>query len=124
MAQYAIAFDLNTTAMRAAGMTKTQIVAVYQQEIPHALATCGFNVHPQGSLYHTVAEQDPIQALMQLQRRLQQEAPQFCQYVRRVHVFRLEEWSDVTALISNHGAEGAPDPEEEFEEDELSSTNA
>lgn len=52
MAQYAIAFDLNTKAMKAAGLKDADITRVYQTEIPEALASCGFTVHPQGSLYH------------------------------------------------------------------------
>ncbi|EKO3931272.1 hypothetical protein GAW91_001878 [Vibrio fluvialis] len=121
MAQYAIAFDLDTKAMTAAGMTRSQITAVYQTEIPTALSNCGFTAHPQGSLYHTEAEQDPITAIMQLQGSLQGDAPTFCQYVKSVHVFRMDEWSDVTPLIANKHAAGTPNAEEEFEEQDYSS---
>jgi len=119
MAQYAIAFDLDTTAMTGSGMTRAEITNVYQVEIPSALAGCGFTAHPQGSLYHTESEQNPINAIMQLQSALQTNAPRFCQYVRRVHVFRMEEWSDVTTLISNQAAAPSPTPEEELAEQEL-----
>jgi virulence-associated protein VapD len=121
MAQYAIAFDLNTRAMRQAGLTDAEITAVYQTEIPAALAGSGFTAHPQGSLYHTVAEHDPITAVMTLQSNLHNNAPRFCQYVRRVHVFRMEEWSDVTALIATEpcGAAQSPTPEEEIDEQEI-----
>jgi virulence-associated protein VapD len=119
MAQYAIAFDLDTVAMTTAGMSNADKTNVYQVEIPHALAGCGFTAHPQGSLYHTESEQNPINAIMQLQSALQTNAPRFCQYVRRVHVFRMEEWSDVTALISNQDAAPSPTPEEEIAEQEL-----
>ena len=118
MAQYAIAFDLDTTAMRNAGLTQSQITGIYQTEIPQALGACGFTAHPQGSLYHTESEQDPITALMQLQSTLKKQAPLFCQYVRRVHVFRMEEWSDVTPLIAEHEAAGEPTAEEEVNEQE------
>src|SRR6185436_1364729 len=100
MAQYAIAFDLDTAGMKNAGLNASDITTVYQTEIPHALASCGFTAHPQGSLYHTVSEANPISALMKLQGALKSLAPTFCQYVRRVHVFRMEVWSDVTPLIS------------------------
>jgi virulence-associated protein VapD len=116
MAQYAIAFDLDTAAMADDGITPAQRTNIYQTEIPTALAASGFTVHPQGSLYHTEAEHDPINALMTLQTTLKSQAPRFCQYVRRVHVFRMEEWSDVTALISNHPAAPEPDAEEEIAE--------
>lgn len=117
MAQYAIAFDLDTAGMTAAGFSRAQIVGVYQREIPRALAASGFTAHPQGSLYHTEIEHDPITAIMTLQSTLRQQAPQFCAHVRRVHVFRMEEWSDVTALLSTRpAAAGVPDGEEEYEE--------
>lgn len=118
MAQYAIAFDLDTKSMRRAGLTDAQITRAYQREIPDALAGCGFTAHPQGSLYHTEAEQNPLTAIMQLQGALTGNAPIFCQYVRRVHVFRMDEWSDVTDLIANRPADGPPDAEEELEEAE------
>ena len=118
MAQYAIAFDLDTRGMSNAGFTKAQITAVYQTEIPNALEECGFTVHPQGSLYHTDSEQDPITAIMRLQGSLLQNAPNFCRYVKRVHVFRMEEWSDVTTLIADRPAAGPPEAEEELDEQE------
>lgn len=118
MAQYAIAFDLDTTAMKKASFSKSQITNVYQTEIPNALFACGFTAHPQGSLYHTESEQDPITAIMQLQSRLKEQAPRFCQYVKRVHVFRMEEWSDVTPLIGEHLGAGIPTADEELEEQE------
>ncbi|WP_163649142.1 hypothetical protein [Modicisalibacter sp. 'Wilcox'] len=118
MAQYAIAFDIDTKGMRDSGFTNSQITNLYQTEIPNALSSCGFTAHPQGSLYHTESEKDPINAIMQLQSTLKSQAPVFCQYVRRVHVFRMEEWSDVTPLIAEHEAAGSPSAEEEVEEQE------
>lgn len=124
MAQYAIAFDLNTKQMRAAGLTQSQITTVYQTEIRQALANCGFTAHPQGSLYHTEETQDPITAIMRLQSTLKTQAPEFCKYVRRVHVFRMEEWSDVTQLIADRPTDTTVDAEEEADEDELSAATA
>jgi virulence-associated protein VapD len=116
MAQYAIAFDLNTKAMSAAGFTKSDMTSVYQTEIPNALRSCGFTAHPQGSLYHTEAEQNPITAIMALQGSLRNLAPRFCAYVKSVHVFRMDEWSDVTEMIAERPATvGPPEPEEELE---------
>lgn len=116
MAQYAIAFDLDTTAMRNAGYSQAQITGVYQQEIPSALAKCGFSQHPQGSLYHTSPGQNPITCIMLLQQTLIKQAPSFCKFVKRVHVFRMEEWSDVTHLITGRIAAGTPMAEEELAE--------
>jgi virulence-associated protein VapD len=77
MAQYAIAFDLDTKGMKNDGFTAADVTKVYQDEIPNALAECGFTAHPQGSLYHTELEHDPITALMKLQGALTGSAPTF-----------------------------------------------
>lgn len=61
---------------------------------------------------------------MKLQNALQNEAPSFCKYVKRVHVFRMEEWSDVTDLIANRPAAGPPDANEEIEEQEFYSVTS
>lgn len=116
MAQYAIAFDLDTRRMTEDGLSAADRTRIYQAEIPEALRSCGFTAHPQGSLYHTESDQDPISAIMRLQGALRDNAPQFCVYVRRVHVFRMEEWSDVTPLIANRPSASAPDAEEEIAE--------
>jgi len=118
MAQYAIAFDLDTTAMDQEGLLPADKTRIYQKEIPAALNGCGFTAHPQGSLYHTEAEHDPITAIMKLQGALKNGAPNFCKYVRRVHVFRMDEWSDVTPLIADRDAAGSPSAEEEVAEQE------
>ena len=60
---------------------------------------------------------------MKLQNALRTQAQTFCQYVRRVHVFRMEEWSDVTEFIANRPAAGAPTPEEELAEQEAIPVN-
>lgn len=120
MAQYAIAFDLDTKQMTHDGLTKSEKTSIYQKEIVEALASCGFTAHPQGSLYHTESDQDPIGAIMTLQSTLKTKAPSFCKYVTRVHVFRMEEWSDVTMLIADKPAAPSPSGEEELDEDEIS----
>jgi len=118
MAQYAIAFDLDTRAMREDGLSQADITIVYQRELPAALTSAGFTAHPQGSLYHTEADHDPITALMILQATLKRDAPNFCKFARRVHVFRMEEWSDVTELLADRPSAGEPTAEEEIEEQE------
>jgi len=118
MAQYAIAFDLDTKSMAKDDVSDTERTGIYQTEIPNALAECGFTAHPQGSLYHTECEEDSITCLVKLQSVLRAKASRFCQYVRRVHVFRMEEWSDVTPLLSSKVAAGTPTAEEELEKQE------
>lgn len=117
MAQYAVAFDIDTKHLRDDGVSNAERTKIYQQELLDALASCGFTVHLQGSLYATAADQDPLKAIMQLQSTLAGKAPRFCKYVKRLHVFRLEEWSDVTPLVAGHAAAPLPDADEEYEEE-------
>jgi virulence-associated protein VapD len=98
MAQYAIAFDLDTSDMKADGMTDAQITSVYQSEVPKALAAAGFTEHPQGSVYHTL-DVDSLVPVVRLQTTLLSTSPNFCKYSKAVHIFRMEGWSEITALL-------------------------
>lgn len=114
MAKYAIAFDLDNKQMELDGYTKSNIVGVYQREIPQAFRAAGFDGHLQGSIYHTESEQDQISLLIDLKGILQSQAPLFCRYAHRIHIFRLEDWSDVTSRLSTRPVAPEPTGDEEF----------
>jgi virulence-associated protein VapD len=97
MTQYAITFDLDNSRM-AKELTPSEITKVYR-EAGEALASRGFTEHPEGSVYHTRSENEPIVSLMQLESVLKLNAPMFCKYLQSFHVFRMEGWSDVTHVI-------------------------
>jgi len=101
MSQYAVAFDLKRKEMQDDGFSESQITQVYQREVPEALAYCGFSVHLQGSIYATDTKEDhnQITSIITLESTLKSKAPNFCQYVNIIHVFRMDEWSDITNLI-------------------------
>lgn len=98
MAQYAIAFDLDRAVMKSDGMTESQITTVYQSEVPKALAAAGFTEHAQGSVYHTL-DVDSLVPVVRLHATLTSMAPNFCKYAKVVHIFRMEGWSEITALL-------------------------
>ena len=127
MAQYAIAFVISTKTMKGDGKTQTDITDLYQKEIPNALYKAGFQVHPQGSLYHTnVTSEEALKKLMSLQKLLQKHAPVFCKYVRCVHIFRMEEWSDVTDMLASSDNKACGQTllvEEEVEENDVSQSS-
>ena len=100
MAQYAIAFDIDTRRMKDDGKTDSDITTLYQKELPDALEECGFTVHIQGSVYRTNIESNQLSILVALQSRLRTKAPNFCKYVKVAHIFRIEEQSEITELIS------------------------
>ena len=101
MNRYALAFDLSKRDMEAAGLTPSQITRIYQTEIPDALDACGFENHTQGSVYMTKEDVDQLQAILNLQTQLNNLAPNFRVYARRVHLFEVQAWSDVTGLLTN-----------------------
>jgi virulence-associated protein VapD len=102
MPRYAISFDLDNTALKAAGYTQSQISNdLYGKEVKTALASCGFTEHPEGSVYHTcnLAEEDSLTPVVKLQNALRQMAPTVCRYVKSIHLFKMEGWSNITSLI-------------------------
>lgn len=102
MPRYAITFDLDRKQMLADGYSEHQINNnVYTGEVKEALAACGFTEHPEGSVYHTktLQEDDSLTPIVQLQTMLRQHAPTFCKYVRSIHLFKMEGWSNITDLI-------------------------
>jgi len=100
MSRYAIAFDLAYAEMKSDGYTHSEVVQVYQKEIPNAFRAAGFDGHLQGSVYHTETDKEELSILINLKTVLQSAAPNFCRYAKRIHVFRLEAWSDVTKDLS------------------------
>lgn len=102
MAQYAISFDLDRVAMVNDGYTDAQINNnVYSKEVRDALGACGFTEHPEGSVYHTppMGDEDSLIPIIQLQTTLRAQAPTFCRYVRSIHLFKMEGWSNITPHI-------------------------
>lgn len=99
MPRYAIAFDLNTKKMRDNGMNNSDIVRVYQVEIPEALRKAGFKLHIQGSVYAT--QEDSLDAALLLIPRMKKFATNFCKYVKNAHVFRMDESAEVTHRFNN-----------------------
>jgi virulence-associated protein VapD len=119
MAQFALAFDLDTKKMKKDGLTKSQRTIIYQKEIPKALAECGFTKHTQGSLYMTDpnTEHSSIGALLTLQAKLNAASSNFRKYAHRVHIFIVQDWSDVTGVLTDTKA-ATPMGKEDYEDDD------
>lgn len=107
MVKYAIAFDLDTVAMTDDTLDGSEKTQIYQS-IPAALRSCGRTVRLQRSLYHVQMKEDPDAAITKLRDALDRLAPGFRWYVNRVHVYRVEEWSDITALFSGAAMPSQP----------------
>lgn len=114
MAQYAFAFDLDKAGMDEEGLSKSQITIVYKN-LRNALKAAGFGDKTQESIYRTQAGKEGMLSLMNLESTLKTLAPDSCKWLKRVHVFRMEEWSNVTPIFTRKG-KFTPKPPKSLEE--------
>ena len=73
---------------------------ILYRKVGEALDQCGFSEHPQQSLYHTRTK-DAVLSVMTILISINHMVPDFAKYVNSAHIFRLEDWSDVTAVFKN-----------------------
>lgn len=94
MKQFGIIFEISESLM-----------AIYDgatiaEEINKALDTIGF-IKVSKTFYRTTGHQyEPVVSIMKLNE-LRQTSPKFCECVYKVHVFLLDDLSDVTSLIQS-----------------------
>ena len=103
MPRVAFSFDLDTVAMRNAGLTDSDRTRIYQKEGPTALASLGFEQSPEGSLYITgiMTNSEIMMLSMDFDRRMRKSAPEFCKYVRSAHLFQIDDSSaNVTSRLN------------------------
>ncbi len=101
MPRYAITFDLDTNAAKDAVGESVLNNEIFGTEVKEALAVCGFTEHAEGSVYHTgfLEEDESLSPIVNLQSAFRQHAPLFCRFVKSIHLFKMEGWSNITALI-------------------------
>ena len=108
MYQVAIVYNLSSADMRADGLTDSEMSQIYQSEIPKALALCGFTEHLQRSFYATDAGEALAEGVRRLREVMPVHAPNFCRYATRVHLFRFDDWIDVTNHFTGVATFGDP----------------
>ena len=102
---YGFTFDLCPSVMKLFGVDPN---AVYQKQMPVAMAKCGFTKHPEGSVYVTgkplsLAPDEVIQSLVAT---LPEDAPDFGRFVTRCHLFGSR--VDLTSMLSTKLGEPPP----------------
>ena len=80
-------------------MSASEITTLYRR-VGKALEECGFCGHPQQSFYHTKAN-DAVLSVMTILTSIKDKVPGFAKYLNSAHMFRLEDWSDVTAVFKD-----------------------
>lgn len=111
MYRLGILYSLSPTVMYADGFNHSEVSRTYQVEIPKALALCGFTERLQRTIYATCGGVDFEEALRRLEEILPVHAPNLCRYATRVHVFRFDDWTDITAQFATFGEPGGAERE-------------
>ena len=103
MATWAIAYDLDVGAMKRAGMTKSQVTGFYNS-VRACLSNNGFEKFKQLSIYTSDKENTLTNAFKACQdlRKVQNSQT----YVKRLHLFRVEDFNDLLPLVSDKESAG------------------
>lgn len=101
----AIIYDLNTKAMKADNLTKSEITAIYNQGKKVFEANKMSN-HLQYSMYATENTEDALKTIIKVVGELPTQAQDFCRYLSRFNIVHIDDSVDVTDLL-HHEDEAA-----------------
>lgn len=102
----AITYDLNTKAMKEAGLTRSEVTSVYN-EGKRVFVKNGMSDHQQFSMYATEDKPDALKTVIKVVNDLKIEAPTFCRYLSRFAVVHIDDSVDLTDILWNTGHEAA-----------------
>jgi len=97
----AITYDLNTKAMKADKLTKSQITGIYTQG-KKVFEANGMNDHKQFSMYATKDTEDALKTVIKVVGELKLQAPDFCRYLSRFAIVHIDDSVDVTDLLCHN----------------------
>ena len=113
MAIWAVAYDLDVGAMKRAGMTKSQVTMFYNS-VRACLSNNGFEKFKQLSIYTSDKENTLTNAFKACQALKQ--LPNAAAYIKRLHLFRVEDFNDLLPLVSDKPSAGRDIVEEIIDE--------
>ncbi|WP_438002678.1 hypothetical protein WME89_27365 [Sorangium sp. So ce321] len=113
MAQWAIAYDLDVKRMKRDGMTRGQVVMFYQK-VRTCLKQNQFELFKQFSLYTSAADNTLTNAFKACQEL--RALTDSNKYIKRLHLFRVEDFNDLLPLVADRSSAGKEVVEEEIEE--------
>lgn len=102
----AVTYDLNTKAMKDAGLTKSEVTSVYN-EGKRVFVKNGMSDHQQFSMYATEDKPDALKTVIKVVNDLKIEAPTFCRYLSRFAVVHIDDSVDLTDILWKPGQEAA-----------------
>jgi virulence-associated protein VapD len=110
MALWAIAYDLDVRGMKAAGYTKGKVTSFYSS-IRQCLQSNQFEKQTQWSIYSSAKDNsltNAFQACVAMQRVVDAD-----KYIKRLHLFRIEDLNDLLPLVVSGKTSAGRDPIEE-----------
>ena len=99
---YAVCFDLDTKQMKEDGLTKSDCTQVYTKT-KELLQKCGLKKHQQYSMYATEDTEDAFNLILKLPAKLKTHAQNFCKYLNRFDVVRIEDSANIVDLFKADG---------------------
>ena len=94
----AITYDLNTKAMKANGLTRSEITGIYNQG-KKVFEANGMSNHCQYSMYATKDTDDALKTVIKVVGELKTNAQDFCRYLSRFAIVHIDDSVDVTDLL-------------------------
>jgi virulence-associated protein VapD len=100
MPQFAICFDLDTKRMCDDAISDSKRTGIYAQA-KDVFQSCGLKKHQQYSMYATEDHEDAFNVILKLPAVLKSQARDFCQYLSRFDVVRIEDSADIVDFLKN-----------------------
>lgn len=94
----AIIYDLDTKAMKANDLTRSEITGIYNQG-KKVFEANGMSDHRQYSMYATEDNENALKTVIKVIGELQAQAPDFCRYLNRFSVVHIDDSVDLTDLL-------------------------
>lgn len=113
MSMWAIAYDLDVRGMKNAGYSASQVTQFYNS-VRGCLADNNFEQFKQLSIY-TSDKPNTLTNAFQVCVALQN-VTDADQYIKRLHLFRIEDFNDLLPLVAGKESSGKDEIEEEIEE--------
>ena len=95
---YAIAFDLDTTAMEKNGLSRSQRTAIYNQA-KYFLAEHGLTEHVQYSMYATEPREDALKVILKVITEIKDTRPEFTNYLSRCDVVHIDNSFNIMDIL-------------------------
>lgn len=97
---YAVCYDLDTKRMQEDGITESERTQIYTG-VKKLLQECGLKKHQQYSMFATEDCEDAFHVILKLPAVLKAKAQNFCRYLSRFDIVRIEDSTDIVDFLRN-----------------------